>query len=408
MSTHSTTRPLAHSANVTSYNPKAVFWLCCMGMLVFGIAMTTLGTILPDVITRFGVDKAAAASLFLTLSFGIMAGSLVFGPAVDRLGYRVPLALATVLVSAGIETVAFGSSFGWLRAGVLGIGFGGGVLNGGANALVADISLDNKAAGLSLIGVFFGIGAVGVPFVLGSLSGRASYGTLLSGAGAVALVPLIVTLLIRFPPPKHAQSFPVSAALQLVRQPTLLMLGFMLFLESGMEITMGGWSASYAREELALDARTALYFLSLYWLGMMSARLAMGRLLGRMSHGRALVLSLCTAFVGTIVLLAARAAALSAIGIFLVGAGFAAVFPIVLGWVGERYAALSGTAFSIALVMALTGGMLLPYVTGVLGGRYGLRTSLLVVPIALVFSFLTFTQLRARRLHEAQPQTTLP
>ncbi len=34
--------------------------------------------------------------------------------------------------------------------------------------------------------------------------------------------------------------------------------------------------------------------------------------------------------------------------------------------------------------MALTGGMVMPWVTGVLGGRYGLRTSFLVVPAALV------------------------
>jgi fucose permease len=36
------------------------------------------------------------------------------------------------------------------------------------------------------------------------------------------------------------------------------------------------------------------------------------------------------------------------------------------------------------MVMALTGGMILPYVTGALGASYGLRASLLIVPMALV------------------------
>ena len=80
----------------------------------------------------------------------------------------------------------------------------------------------------------------------------------------------------------------------------------------------------------------------------------------------------------------ARGVAPASAGIFLVGAGFAAVFPVVLGFVGDRYAQLSGTAFSVVIVMALIGGMLLPYATGVLGGIYGLRASFLIVPTALV------------------------
>jgi fucose permease len=56
----------------------------------------------------------------------------------------------------------------------------------------------------------------------------------------------------------------------------------------------------------------------------------------------------------------------------------------VLGFVGDRHTQLSGTAFSIVIVMALTGGMLLPWLTGVLGAAYGLRGSFTIVPVALV------------------------
>ena len=88
----------------------------------------------------------------------------------------------------------------------------------------------------------------------------------------------------------------------------------------------------------------------------------------------------------------------AAAGIFLVGAGFAATFPVVVGWIGERYAALSGTAISIALVMALSGGMLFPYLAGVVGDAAGLRSSLLIIPAALLASAALLTTLRAKRL----------
>ena len=56
--------------------------------------------------------------------------------------------------------------------------------------------------------------------------------------------------------------------------PTVLLLhGLMLFLASGMEITVGGWTSTFFNEELGLAPERAIGVLSLYWLGMMLARL---------------------------------------------------------------------------------------------------------------------------------------
>jgi MFS family permease len=126
--------------------------------------------VLPSVIERFDISKTAAGSLLLLSTFGIVAGSLVFGPVVDRWGYKEMLLVATAIIIAGLEAIAFAPSMAWLRVAVVFSGFGGGMINGGTNALVADISTD-RTAGLSKLAVFFGFGAVGTPLVLGSLLG---------------------------------------------------------------------------------------------------------------------------------------------------------------------------------------------------------------------------------------------
>jgi len=171
---------------------------------------------------------------------------------------------------------------------------------------------------------------------------------------------------------------------RLLRDPFILLAGFMLFLESGIEITVGGWTTIFFSEELRVGADRALVMLSLYWLGLMMARLALGTVLRTIVPARALAACIAVALLGSALLLSARDVPIAALGVFLLGAGFAATFPVVLAYVGDRYSTLSGTAFSIVFVMALTGGMILPYVTGVLGGAHGLRTSFLIVPAALV------------------------
>jgi MFS transporter, FHS family, glucose/mannose:H+ symporter len=361
-----------------------LFACACLGMLTFGIVLTTLGAVLPSIMTRFGIDKAAAGSLLLLMTFGILAASLIFGPLVDRYGYKGLLLTATALIALGLEGIAFASSMASLRASIIIIGFGGGVINGGTNALVADISSEERAANLNLLGVFFGIGAMGVPFALGALMNRYSQSSLVAAVGAFVLVPFTVILVSGFPAPKQPQGFPIAAAGRIVRDRLLLLMGFMLFLESGLEITVGGWTSTFVTEELAVPARNALIILSLYWMGMMLARLALGYILRRRSAFGVLYVCLAIAFAGAVLLLTTHTVGVAALGVFMLGAGFAAMFPTVLGFVGDRYAALSGTAFSIAIAMALCGGMLLPYVAGFLGMRYGMRGSFGIVPAALV------------------------
>ena len=197
-------------------------------------------------------------------------------------------------------------------------------------------------------------------------------------------MPFAITAATPFPAPKLPHGFPLAAAKGLLRDPLLLTMGLMLFLESGMEITVGGWTATFFKEELQIDDRRSLVYLSLYWFGMMLARIALGSVLKRVAPTRALLGCLGVAFAGAMLLLLTRNASLAALAVFLLGVGFAATFPVVLGFVGDRYAQLSGTAFSVVIVMALTGGMLMPWLTGVLGASYGLRGSFVIVPVALV------------------------
>lgn len=372
------------------YKRRMVFTAACLGMLVFGIVLTTLGSILPSLIERFGMDKTSAGSLFFLMSMGILAGSVVFGPIADRYGYKTLLIASLGLILIGLETIAFAPSLGLLRLGIALTGFGGGIVNGCTNAVVADVSEDRKTAGLSLLGIFFGIGAVGMPFSLGMLLDTFTYGSIIAGVGALLAMPMVFTSAIRFPAPKHAQGLPLRQGAGLIRQPLLLLLGLMLFLQSGMEITLGGWTATYFNEVLALEGSQALLYLSLFWFGMMLARLALGTVLRDVAPYRVLLTCIAIAFAGTLLLLLSDTRGPAATGVFFAGAGLAAGFPVVLGYVGDRYAALSGTAFSIALVMALTGGSILPYGTGALAESYGLRTSLLIVPIALVLQVVIF------------------
>ena len=380
-----------------------VLVIASLSMIAFGIVLASLGASIPVIIERFGLEKREAGGLLALMNFAILAASIVFGPVVDRRGYKTMLVLSFVAIIAGIVAIAVAPSRPLLRGGVFLTGFSGGLVNGAANALVADVVVTQRAAALTFVGGFFGIGAAGVPLALALLGGRLSHtAVLLAGAGAVA-VPLILTALAPLPAAKQPRGLPLAHARDILRDRVLLLMGVMLFLESGMETTAGGWITTYFSEELAVTADRAALYLALFWAGLMITRLTLGKMLLRIRPAPVLFASLVVGFGSSLLLLAARQALGGSIAVFFLGCGFAPMFPIVYGLVGDRHARTSGTALSVVIAMALAGGMTMPYVTGALADHNGLRTALVVLPTAVV-ALAILVAVVMRRLDASAPR----
>ena len=109
-----------------SYNPKHVFAAACLGILLFGAGLISLGALLNEIIIKYSISQVAAGALTLVLALGILVGSLVFGPVVDRYGYKSMMLVCTLLLIAGMFGLAFAQSLFGLEVAVLLIGAGGG------------------------------------------------------------------------------------------------------------------------------------------------------------------------------------------------------------------------------------------------------------------------------------------
>jgi FHS family glucose/mannose:H+ symporter-like MFS transporter len=378
------------------YNRLAVFSAACLGMLIFGIVLTTIGALLPLLIPKFNIDKIDAGSLMSFLSIGILLGSLVFGPFADRYGFKLLLIIATFFTLIGLLSIALTKSFLILRISTFFIGFGGGILNGATNALVADISAGERSAGLSLLGVFFGMGAIGIPFLLGLLLEYITYETFISIVGILVIIPIIFFIAIRFPNPKHKEGFPLKEGFTLLKSGVLLVLGLILFFESGMEITVSSWAAIFLHEEIFIEQDRSIFLLSFFWLGLTLTRFFLGIILKSVSPIKIFILSLLIAIVGVSVMITSSGTIGAIVGLFLIGSGFAAGFPVILGMVGDLYAELSGTAFSIVFVIALVGGSTIPFLTGIIAQLYQLRISLLIIPACIIIMLLLLLAIRKK------------
>ncbi|MBN2602037.1 MAG: MFS transporter [Candidatus Marinimicrobia bacterium] len=369
-------------------NKQRVFWAACTGMMLFGIVMISLGTINTFLANKLALDGLTIASLAALLPFGILTGSLVFGPVVDRYGYKIVLISCALLILIAIEGIAFASNFFFIQLSFFMIGFGGGAINGSTNALVADISAENKGARLSLLGVFYGIGALGMPMILGLMSRYFSYNSVVKVIGGFVLLPAIYFSVIRFPEPKHKQGFPLKESINLLREKTLILIGFVLFFESGIEGIVNNWTTTYLQKSIQAEPKNALFALSSLVIALSLTRLALGDLLKRIRPY--LVLFGCLFFIaiGSIVMMVSATYIPSVFGLIFMGIGFAAGFPVMLGYVSDLYPDFSGTAFSIVFVIALLGNTIINYLVGIIAHNFGIHHYLTVILISVIAMFI--------------------
>jgi MFS family permease len=381
---------------------KLIFVCACLGMLLFGISLITLGSVAASLQQKFQLDPITAGTLFSILPIGILAGSLLFGPFSDRYGYKVIMLLSCLCIFAGFQGIAYASTLTVLRICIFLFGLGGGAINGSTNAVVSDITATNKSANLSLLGVFFAVGALGMPFILGILEKRFAFEQIVSSVGYLPLIILVIYLFTKFPPPKQSQGIPLAKGLGLLKEETLILIGFFLFCVSSFEAIINNWTTTYLLTKLSIVNSKTLYALSLYVAGMAVMRILLGSVFRNVPSTKILFWSFVGLLGGCVLYHFAGTYPVAVTGLILIGIGLAAGFPVMLGFVGNLYSEVSGTAFSIVLTIALIGNMIVNFIMGVVAERFGVfhltTVAFILLSVMFFLSIVILKKIKNKRL----------
>jgi len=172
---------------------------------------------------------------------------------------------------------------------------------------------------------------------------------------------------------RKEKGLPLNETFKLLIQPSLLLTSIFLFFQSGAENLISNWTTTYLQSDLKISKQNSLFALSCYLGGLTVGRLLLGKLLKSISSFKIMLLSLLLAAAGGFLLYSSGSYWLILTSFIIIGFGFASSFPVILGYIGQIYAKLSGTAFSIAFVIALSGSTLLNYLFGLISKDWGTK-----------------------------------
>lgn len=359
------------------------------GIFLFGISMVIIGSILPVLKSRFGMTDIEAGGLFTILPIGLLIGSVLFGPIVDKFGYRGVLSVASLFLAIGFLGIAHAPSTFLLTVCIFFFGIGGGTINGATSALVSDLSEGKaKIINLNWLGMFYGVGAFSMPLVLSLISDNKLV-VVLNVAAILSLLSGVIFLLIKYPLTVDKEKITLKVIPTFVKNKLFMTITFYLFFQSAFEAIVNNWSVSYFIDTLGIEQGKALVALSYSVLGLIVMRVLIGSVLKNLNHNKLIFLSLLLFVLGSAGLLM-NGYLFNSIGMFVLGAGLAPGFPVMLGIVGEMFKEVSGTAFSFAMFIALIGNTIINYTTGLLTNYYGMQAYIFVVLGVIAFMILIY------------------
>lgn len=374
-------------------NRKIAFISVFTGIFLFGVSMVIIGSTLSVLRERFGMSDIEAGGLFSILPFGLLVGSVTFGPVADKYGYRWVLTVAGLFLSLGFFGIAHAGSLIVLRSCIFLFGIAGGAINGASSALVSDLSVkEHKITNLIWLGAFFGVGAFVTPIIL-SVIEKSYYTLVIDVAGVLSLLIALLFAVIVYPVTVQKDKISFKLIPVFVKNRLFMALSFYLFFQSSFEAIVNNWTVSYF-VDLRVGENKALLAFSSSVLGMILMRVLTGSVLRNFTFNRLMTLALIFLTAGLILLILPTPYFIKVTGMFFIGAGLAPGFPVMLGSAGELFKEVSATAFSFAMLIALIGNTLINYITGVLTEKFGMGVFPYVIMTEIVALLLLFVVIR--------------
>ncbi|MEO8287772.1 MAG: MFS transporter [Chloroflexota bacterium] len=361
---------------MTTANKIVALVLSCCIFFAAGIISSLLGPVLPSLAANTGSTLAATGSVISAIFMGALITQFALGPVNDRVGPRPVLIVCLAVGALGLVALSASTSllFAFLSALMIGMGMGAMVIS--PNVMLAVVFASRSVSALNFANVFYGVGAVCGPAIaslLASITGSPLPALLVAATLLAVLSPACLLLKVPRTMPHQHEDGVVSASVY--RAPALWALAVVLLIYVGTESGVSSWAITYLNRTTSLELASAGFVLSGFWLTLTGGRL-LGAIVGaRLGAHNLLTVSFSGAVLGAVLLLVSSgSASLMIAALLILGFSIGPVYPTVVSLATTTFHKSPGKAASFVMGMGSVGGMLLPWLLGVLlewQGVYG-------------------------------------
>jgi len=346
---------------------------------------------------EFQLSNTVAALIpFVGFSmFGLL--SVPVGVFQDRRGKKTVLMMGLLVALIGLLNASFGlESFERFLITVLLVGGGAAILQVAGNPIMRDVSEPGKySRNLSLAQFVKAIGSLSGPVLPVVLRYFGASWTVIFPVYAAALLVTVLAvsaLKVKESAPE-GKAVGIGACLALLRNGFVLAMVAAIFLYVGAEVSVSAGIPLFLKERYNIDINSVgLLGTGLFFLALTIGRLTGGVVLNWMAPRKFFVATCIASIVGLLGLFVPDAT-VAAASFFVVGLGFANIFPLVFSMAVDAMPQYTNQLSGL-MVTAIIGGAFLPPLMGFVADHSSVQLSF-AVPLAAILYITSVSLMRA-------------
>ena len=333
--------------------------------------------------------EAGLVTFMAFIMFGLL--SVPMGLYQDRKGrkFLLQLGLLAALIGMILPMIGNYESFILILGGLLFMGTGATMLQVAGNPIMRDVSPEGKYSRNLSFGQFVkAIGSLSgslIPILAARYWGL-DWKLLFPIYGSVILLVVVILLVTKIE--EHAvkeKPATLKSCLGLLKNPFVLLMVIGIFLYVGSEVSMSAKLPNYLEAKFGFDIKEKGLFGTLFFfISLMTGRFLGGVILNWLSPKKFLISTSILAILGIAGLFFAPGQIAAFVFIFIVGLGFANIFPLIFSItvdaLPERSNEISGL-----MVTAIIGGAMVPILFGGVADLFGLMAGFVVPGLCMVY-----------------------
>lgn len=334
------------------------------------------------------------------IMFGVL--SVPVGVYQDRKGKKHVLLLGLLAALVGLVLPILGdfSSFPLLLGSLLLLGAGAAMLQVSGNPIMRDVSAEGKYSRNLSFGQFVkAIGSLSgavIPIIAVNYWGK-DWKLLFPIYAVIIFVTALIIMLMSVHEKKDPASKPASlySCMQLLgrnKYVAVMVLG--IFLYVGAEVSMSAQLPNYLQRQFNFDVeKLGLLGTLFFFLALMTGRFLGGVILNWASPKKFLTATAIVSIIGIIGLYLAPNQTIGFIFIFIIGLGFANIFPLIFSITIDAFPERSNEISGL-MVTAIIGGAFVPLVFGLMADIFTFMIGF-AVPLACILYILMISRKNA-------------
>ncbi|MCK9861891.1 MFS transporter [Paenibacillus sp. ATY16] len=389
--------------------------LGCLSYLVIGLAHVVGGSVMEQMLDKYGLSYDDGGQWMMNQFFGFLVGVLLSPFITSKLGKRGGVLLSLGLLTLGEAAYSLTPhSWGLMLFIALFAGFGFGMTESVIGAMVIDLAEESgKANAMTKLETFFGIGAFLMPTMASILIRYDVWQLSFPILSALAGITFILWMTISFGPIDdkigfHARGKKASAEREAgelrpkgwfgykrASIPFLLLSALFFVLYVGVEMSFSNYLPSIMIERSGMSEANAPSSLSLFWGTMILGRLFAGRLADRVGYIRYLFVAIAGACVVILAMGAVGQLSGMMVLVGLSGLFFSGVFGIALVFANGLIPGMTERTTSLLVACGGVGGAIFPKLTGWMMDNYGADRTVWILGAFLIAMFVVLLAMLA-------------